>query len=141
MNAANPRAAAAERSPLCGSVGRLERRDCSAYGREEPIVPDPGGQTRGIEDLALPSLQARDAEHDVALLELVTQSEQHVDRGGVQEGPRLRVQQQAPEIVGAVDEREDALSKVLGVDEERWRVEPIHEQPRDRLGAVPARDV
>ena len=32
-------------------------------------------------------------------------------------------------IVGAVDEREHALSEVLGVDEEGWRVEAVHEQP------------
>ena len=33
------------------------------------------------------------------------------------------------------------MSEVVGVDEERRRVEAIHEQPGHRLGTLPARDV
>jgi hypothetical protein len=63
-------------------VGRFERRDCSPDRGKETVGPDPGGEARLLEDLALPSLQAGETERDPALLELHLEASQHVDRVG-----------------------------------------------------------
>ena len=122
-------------------AGRFERRDRSPDGGEETVGPDPGGEARLLEDLALPSLQAGETERDPALLELDMESSQDVDRRGVEVRPRLGVEHQPPDVFGSVDKREHTLSEVLGVDEEGRRIEAVHEQPGHRLGALPARDV
>ena len=108
---------------------------------EQAVAADCVEKARLIEDLTLAGLQAGDGEHDAALLKLGVESCQHVDRGGVEEGPGLGVEHEPVELLGAVGEREHAVAQVLGVDEERRRVEAVHEQSGHRLGVVAPCDV
>ena len=83
---------------------RLERRHGGPHGREEPSGPI-SAVSPVLEDLALPLLQPREAERDPTLLQIGAELPQSVDRGCVEVGPRLGVEDEPSEVVSGVDQQ------------------------------------